>query len=258
MSSSLKYKQTDGLDNKDIDLTYYLTADYNFMEKYYLYAALALDGSSKFGVDVEDGMKIGNYAFGFFPSVEAAWVITNEKWFKPTKAVNYLKLNVGFDLLGNDDINSIASRSYFKAGKMFNALTGISMANIGNSKLQWETTARLTAGIQGAFANNRIWMAFNYFNSNTYNLLSLGTLSYISGLETNWINDGRIHNEGFDFSADAKIVNTKDWKWSLGFSLGHYVNEIKRLPANRDMILNQMYGATIINQKGGAVGQFYG
>jgi TonB-linked SusC/RagA family outer membrane protein len=258
MSSSLKYKQTDGIDNKDINLTYYLTADYNFMEKYYLYAALALDGSSKFGVDAEDGMKIGNYAFGFFPSVEAAWVITNEKWFKPTKAVNYLKLNVGFDLLGNDDINSIASRSYFKAGKMFNALTGISMANIGNSKLQWETTARLTAGIQGAFANNRIWMAFNYFNSNTYNLLSLGTLSYISGLETNWINDGRIHNEGFDFSADAKIVNTKDWKWSLGFSLGHYVNEIKRLPANKNMILNEMYGAAIINQKGGAVGQFYG
>ena len=258
MSSSLKYKQTDGMDNKDIDLTYYLTADYNFMEKYYLYAALALDGSSKFGVDAEDGMKIGNYAFGLFPSVEAAWVISNEKWFKPTRAVNYLRLNAGFDLVGNDDINSIASRTYFKAGKMFNTLTGISMSNIGNTKLQWETTARFTAGIQGAFANNRIWMAFNYFNANTYNLLSLGLLSYVSGLETNWINDGRIHNEGFDFSANAKVINTKDWRWALGFSLGHYVNEIKRLPAGRDNIQTNIYDATIINKVGGAVGQFYG
>ena len=257
-SSSLKYKDTDGLDNKDIDLTYYLTADYNFREKYYLYAALALDGSSKFGVDSEDGMKIGNYAFGLFPSVEAAWVLTNEKWFKPTRAVNYLKLNAGFDLLGNDDINSIAARTYFTSGKLFNSLTGLSMSNIGNSKLQWETTARFTAGIQGAFANNRLFVALNYFNANTYNLLSLGTLSYISGLETNWINDGRIHNEGFDVSVDAKFVNTKNWKWSMGVSMGHYVNEIKRLPGDRTSMTTDLYTATILNQVGSAAGLFYG
>ena len=257
-SSSLKYKDTDGLDNKDIDLTYYLTADYNFREKYYLYAALALDGSSKFGVDSEDGMKIGNYAFGLFPSVEAAWVLTNEKWFKPTRAVNYLKLNAGFDLLGNDDINSIAARTYFTSGKLFNSLTGLSMSNIGNSKLQWETTARFTAGIQGAFANNRLFVALNYFNANTYNLLSLGTLSYISGLETNWINDGRIHNEGFDVSVDAKFVNTKNWKWSMGVSMGHYVNEIKRLPGDRTSMTTDLYNATILNQVGSAAGLFYG
>ncbi len=257
-SSSLKYKDTDGLDNKDIDLTYYLTADYNFREKYYLYAALALDGSSKFGVDAEDGMKIGNYAFGLFPSVEAAWVLTNEKWFKPTRAVNYLKLNAGFDLLGNDDINSIAARTYFTSGKLFNSLTGLSMSNIGNSKLQWETTARFTAGIQGAFANNRLFVALNYFNANTYNLLSLGTLSYISGLETNWINDGRIHNEGFDVSVDAKFVNTKNWKWSMGVSMGHYVNEIKRLPGDRTSMTTDLYNATILNQVGSAAGLFYG
>ena len=257
-SSSLKYKDTDGLDNKDIDLTYYLTADYNFREKYYLYAALALDGSSKFGVDSEDGMKIGNYAFGLFPSVEAAWVLTNEKWFKPTRAVNYLKLNAGFDFLGNDDINSIAARTYFTSGKLFNSLTGLSMSNIGNSKLQWETTARFTAGIQGAFANNRLFVALNYFNANTYNLLSLGTLSYISGLETNWINDGRIHNEGFDVSVDAKFVNTKNWKWSMGVSMGHYVNEIKRLPGDRTSMTTDLYNATILNQVGSAAGLFYG
>ena len=75
MSASLQNKQTDGLDNKDIDLTYYVTADYNYLERYYLSAALAMDGSSKFGVDAEEGVKMGNYAFGFFPSVEAAWVI---------------------------------------------------------------------------------------------------------------------------------------------------------------------------------------
>jgi hypothetical protein len=254
----LQNKQTDGLDNKDIDLTYYVTADYNYLERYYLSAALAMDGSSKFGVDAEEGVKMGNYAFGFFPSVEAAWVMTNEAWFRPNRGVNYLKVNVGFDLLGNDDINSIASRTYFKSGKMFNSLTGIAMANIGNTKLQWETTARFTLGVQGAFFDNRLFLSANYFNANTYNLLSLGTLSYISGLETNWVNDGRMHNQGFDVSADLKLVNTKDWKWSVAASVGHYKNEIKRLPHGKDMMTTELYNATILSQVGKAAGLFYG
>ena len=257
-SSSLQNKQTDGFDNKDIDLTYYLAADYNYQEKYYLAATLAMDGSSKFGVDAPDGMKMGNYAFGFFPSLEAAWVLTNERWFKPMSGINYVKLNVGFDLLGNDDINSIASRTYFKAGKLFNSLTGLTMANIGNTKLQWETTARFTAGLQASLLKNRLSLSFNYFNSNTYNLLSLGTLSYISGLTTNWINDGRIMNQGFDLAADVKIVNTKDWKWSAGLSMGHYKNEIKRLPQGVDQLTTELYNATILNRVGSPAGLFYG
>ncbi|MBQ6964238.1 MAG: SusC/RagA family TonB-linked outer membrane protein [Bacteroidaceae bacterium] len=258
MSSSLQDKQTDGLDNKDISLTYYVGADYNWRERYYFSTALAMDGSSKFGVDAPDGAKIGNYAFGFFPSVEAAWVLTNENWFTPSNVVNHLRINAGFDLLGNDDINSIASRTYFKAGKLFNSLTGISMANIGNTKLQWETTARFTFGVQGSFFQNRLYLAANYFNANTYNLLSLGTLSYISGLETNWVNDGRMHNHGFDVNANVKVISNKDWTWSLAASLGHYKNEIKRLPGGRQSMTTDLYNATILSQVGSAAGVFYG
>ena len=259
MSNSLKAKTTDGEDNKDIDLTYYITGDYNYLERYYLSASLAMDGSSKFGPDAKDGVKIGNYAFGFFPSVEAAWVLTNEGWFHPNKGVNYLKLNAGFDLVGNDDINSVASRTYFTARKMFNSLTGISFANIGNTQLQWETTARLTAGLQGAFFNNRLFLTFNYFNSNTYNLLSLEALSYLAGISNNWVNDGRVQNEGFDVSADVRIINTKDWKWSVGASVGHYKNTIKRLPGGVDQMQPvEIYGANILNKVGSPIGLFYG
>ena len=258
MTGNLQYKQTDGMDNRDTDLTYYLTADYNWLERYYLSATLAMNGSSKFGVDAPDGVKMGKYAFGFFPSFEAAWVLTNEKWFTPNRYVNYLKLNAGFDLLGNDDINSIASHTYFVSGLMFNEVTGITMGNLGNTRLQWETTARFTAGLQGSFFDNRLWLGFNYFSGNTYNLLSLGYLSYVSGMETNWINGGRLQNQGFDVSANVKLINTKDWKWSVGASLGHYKNKIKSLPAGQSYVDTELYGATIRNQVGSAVGLFYG
>jgi len=258
MSTSLEYKQTDGLDNEDVDLTYYLTADYNFAERYYLSATMALDGSSKFGTDAEGGMKIGNYAFGFFPSVEAAWVLTNEKWFRPSRGINYLKLNAGFDLVGNDDVNSTASRTYFASGSMLNSIVGLTMANIGNTRLQWETTARFTLGLQGSFLDNRIWAAFNYFTSHTHNLLTLGTLSYVSGLETNWVNDGSLNNHGFDFSTNIKLLYTKNWTWDLSASIGHYKNELRSLPSGRDEMTTEIYGATILNRVGLAAGQFYG
>ena len=258
MSSSLSYKQTDGLDNRNVNLTYYLTADYNYLERYYLTAALSMDGSSKFGVDAADGVKIGNYAFGFFPSVEAAWVMTNESWMPKSKGLNYLKLNVGFDLLGNDGVNSQASRTYFAARRIFDSTTGLAIANIGNTRLQWETTARLTAGLQLSAFSNRLNFQFNYFFANTYNLLSLSSLSYLTGLQTNWTNGGRVRNQGFDVGFDVKVLNLKDWKWSLGASMGHYKNSIQSLPGTDGYVDQTLYGATIRNQEGMATGLFYG
>ncbi len=257
MSSSLQYKDTDGADDEDIDMTYYAQADYNFAERYYLTAALAMDGSSKFGPDASDGVKIGNYAWGFFPSVEAAWVVSNERWFR-LKGLDYLRLNAGYDLVGNDDIQTTASRTYFVAGKVFNSLSGLTLGNIGNTRLQWETTGRLTAGLSLAALNNRLSVSFHYFNSTTSNLLSLNTLSYLTGQRTNWTNGGKIANQGFDIAANAKLINTASWKWDIGASVGHYKNEIKALPNGQEAIKNELYGATIISRVGQPIGMFYG
>lgn len=258
MSASLQFKQTDGISNKDVDLTYYLTADYNYLERYFFSAGIAMDGSSKFGVDANGSAKIGNYAFGFFPSAEAAWVITNEKWFRPNRTVNYLKLNAGFDILGNDDMSSIASRTYFVSGKLFKTMTGITMGNIGNTSLKWETTRRFTAGLQFSLFDNYVTGSVNYFNSTTDNLLSLGRLSYLTGLSTNWTNDGKMHNSGIDAALNIKIINTRDWKWSLGGSIGHYKNELKALPSGMNEMKTDLYGATILSRIGESAGVFYG
>lgn len=258
MSSSLINKQTDGLSNKDVNLTYYLTADYNYLERYYLSAGVSMDGSSRFGIDAKDGVKIGNYAFGFFPSVEGAWVLTNEKWFRPNRGVNYLRLHAGYDILGNDDISSIASRTYFVSQKAFNSLTGLVMGNIGNTTLQWETTKRFTLGLQFALLNNRLTGAFNYFNSSTSNLLSIGALSYLSGLQSNWNNDGSLKNEGFDVSFNLKLINTRNWTWALGASAGHYKNKVTSLPKGVQSMQTSLYNATILTKVGSPAGLFYG
>ena len=258
MSSNLTNKHTSGFDNKDIDLTYYLTVDYNYLERYYLSAGVSMDGSSKFGVDAREGVKIGNYAFGFFPSVQAAWVLTNESWFRPQRGLDYLRLSLGYDMSGNDDISSIASRTYFVAGKMFASTTGKSIGNIGNTTLQWETTQRFTAGLQLAAFHNRLSAQFNYFRSSTRNLLALTALSYLTGLESNWTNDGKLRNEGFDVHVDAKLVSRKDWRWSVGASVGHYVNELTALPGGKQEMMTDLYGATVLSRVGESAGTFFG
>jgi len=258
MSSSLKYKTTDGNDDRNTNLTYYLNANYNYLERYYVSLSASLDGSSRFGKDLEGGLRVNNYAFGFFPSVEGAWVATNEKWFPNIKGVDYLRLNVGYDILGNDDIDGQAARTYFTASRMFDQTTGLYIGNIGNTKLKWETTRRLTAGFKVAGFDNRMNLSFTYFKSTTSDLLSVNALSYITGLSSNWNNDGRLKNEGFNVAFDAKVLNLKDFVWSIGGSVGHYKNKIDALASSANYIDTELYGATIRSQVGGAANLFYG
>ncbi|MCQ2076993.1 MAG: SusC/RagA family TonB-linked outer membrane protein [Bacteroidaceae bacterium] len=257
MSSSLLYKSIDGTEDKSINMNYYLTGDYNYRERYYLFAGLSLNGSSKFGRDAADGIKIGNYAWGLFTSLELAWVMSNEDWFN-IKGIDYLKLNAGFDSSGNDNVNPIANRTYFVAGKLFNNIGTLTIGNIGNTKLQWETTDRFTLGAQLAAFKNRLFVGFNYFFANTRNLLRLNDLSYLSGLYTNWKNDGRLQNQGFDVSANWKVLSLKDWKWDITLSAGHYKNEVKRLPNDTQSMTTPLYGATILTEVGKPANLFFG
>jgi hypothetical protein len=252
------YKTTWGADDKTRDLTWYAQADYNWGEKYYLEAGISAETSSRFGDDA-DGLKLGGVVWGLFPSVNAAWVLSNEKWLANVKGIDYLRLNAGFDVTGNDNIDYTASKTYFIANNMLTQkVDGKSIGNIGNTSLKWETTNRLTVGLEGNFINNRLNARVNYYKGWTSNLLTLRQLAWTSGLAENWSNDGKLENEGFEVAASLKVLNLKDFGWELGASAGHYVNKITALPNNDRPFETEAYGATILSQVGSAAGVFYG
>lgn len=256
MSNSLAYKSTDGADDKYNDITWYANGDYNYAEKYYLTATLAAQASSRFGDDA-DGLKAFGVVWGIFPSLQASWVMSNEKWLADIPYIDYLRLNLGYDVSGNDDIDYTASRSYFIAQNMLGTvIDGKVLGNVGNSSLKWETTRRLTYGLEGNFLNNRLHVGLNLFKSWTSNLLTLRQMAWTSGLSENWCNDGKLENSGFDISLGVKVLNTKSWHWEVGASMGHYKNEVTALGS--DNIETQAYGATILTSVGNPVGLFYG
>lgn len=257
LSSSLKFKSTDGSEDNYTDVTMYVSGNYNYAEKYYISAAVAAQASSRFGDDAA-GLNLFGTKWGIFPSLQLAYVITNEEWFPARKGIDYLRLSLGYDVSGNDNIDYTASRSYFVSKLMIGGMvTGKILGNVGNSNLKWETTRRITPGIEGNFFGNRLHVAFNYFASWTDDLLTLRQMSWTSGVQQNWQNGGKLENHGFDVSASYKIINSKDWHWQLGASVGRYKNKVTALDG-KDYFDTEMFGATVRTSVGNPVGLFYG
>jgi len=258
MSGSLAYKSTDGADDKYSDITWYASGDYNYAEKYYLTGTLSAQSSSRFGKDA-DGLKAFGVVWGIFPSLQASWVMSNEKWLADVKPVNYLRVNLGYDVSGNDDIDYTASRTYFISKTLLGTnAAGKLLGNVGNSTLKWETTRRLSGGVEGNFFNNKLHAGINIYKSWTNNLLTLRQMAWTSGLNENWCNDGKLTNAGFDINVGVKAYDSKSWHWEVGATLGHYSNEVTALGTDNKSIETSIYGATVLTSVGNPVGVFYG
>ncbi|MBQ8676805.1 MAG: SusC/RagA family TonB-linked outer membrane protein [Bacteroidaceae bacterium] len=259
LDSSTGKRRADGIDDTWKSITWYGDFDYNFREKYYLHGILALESSSRFGKDAKAGIGLFGVRWGFFPSIQAAWVISNENWFRPNNGVNMLKVNAGFESVGNDSYDNNAAFTYMSSRPFLQEkAVGIGITNIGNTKLRWETTDRFNAGFEGVFFNNRLNVKFNYFYSTTSNLVTLGTIAYVTGLKDYWTNDGAMKNQGFDVAAEAKLVNKQNFKFTLGASVGHYKNKITQLPENAPSVEHTLYSGTILTKVGSPLGMFYG
>ena len=255
MTTSLKYPKTDGIDSKDISLTWWGQGNYNYREKYYVSASLGISASSRFGGSISNGVKMFRTPWGIFPSIQGAWVVSAEPWFK-VGAIDYLKINAGYDLTGNDGFDDSISKTYFTATKIL-GMSGLEIGNIGNSTLQWETTAKLSAGLDMSMLNNRLFIAANVYSNKTDNLLSISSLSYLTGLPNAWTNGGSLSNKGFDLTLSGKLVNNALVKAEAGLSVGKYKTTVDKLPGN-SAIDTEIYGATIRTEVGQSVGYFYG
>ncbi len=271
MNKNMAYLNYGGTNDNWIDMSLYLDANYNYANRYFVDATLSMQSSSRFGKNTKSGIKMCGVSWGVFPSVQLGWLITNEKWFPATKgAINYLKLTAGFDKSGNDDLDYYAARTYWESMNVTNNTVGLYLNNIENSTIQWETTTRWNVALQGVFLNNRLSAGIDLFWNKTTDLLTLKELHFMSGMKKYWTNEGALTNRGFEFNANAALINKKNWKWELGATLGHYNNKITALPESSsnyfkvgdEMVhgyTSSVYGQdNVLTAVGHAVGSFWG
>ena len=252
------YFYVDGVNDKWKQLQWYLNADYNYKNRYFLTVSLLAEANSRFGDKADGAVKAFGVSWGIFPGVQAGWVLTNEKWFPKSRGINYLRINAGYDISGNDDISNYAARTSYNLVRYSQNLSGFQLTNIGNDKIKWETTRKFNVGLQTYAFDNRIGFGFDYFIHKTSDLLTMKSFpSPIGGINRYWTNGGKLQNEGFEVSFSAKPVVTKDWNVEVGATIGHYKNKVTELPDGD--YLSSVYGKdNILTAVGGPIAQFYG
>lgn len=257
LSASSGYQHIKG--NNDVwkNLQWYGNVDYNYMNRYFATVSLSAEANSRFGAKSGD-LDLCGVAWALFPSVQLGWVMTNESWFPKNAGINYLRVNAGYDMSGNDDISNYAARTSLSAVRFnYNAI-GLQLTNIGNDEIKWETNHKFNVGLQAYLLNNRLGVDFNYYVNKTKDLLTLQTFKNpIGGINNYWTNGGEIKNEGFELSVTAKPVVTRNWNVEVGASVGHYANKVTKLP-DGDYTTSVYGDNNILTSVGNPVGLFYG
>lgn len=255
VSTALSHITSEGDRNVWTNMAWYFSADYSYKTRYFLELAASLEASSRFGMKADGALKMCGVPWGFFPSVQAAWLVSSEPWFN-FKPVNMLKLRAGFDVTGNDAIDYFAARSYLQTVKFYDKSMGLQLGNVENDGVKWESTARFNVGVDASLFEDRLGLSIDWYKSTTSDLLVQKQYQYVTGMDKYWANGGELSNTGIEATVNAKLINTKNWQWELGASIGHYKNEITAL--DEDIAPVNVYGGQVITKVGEAIGSFWG
>ncbi len=200
----------------------------NFRDKYIVTATVRADGSSKFGE---------NNKYGVFPSVGAAWNISNEDFFQGIKGnlISNLKLRLNWGLTGNQEFPAGSAQTRYGFRNPDGGATNpgdITVINYENKDLQWQTDQQSAVGLDFDLLKGRITGSIDYFNKKTKKLLFAGTLPVPGPGGTLWQNiDGTIINKGLEFAVNAVLVKKEDFMWNLGLNATFLKNTVKDLKA---------------------------
>ena len=197
--------------------------NYSYLSRYLLTLSIRRDGSSVFGT---------NYQWGNFPSASVAWRISEESFMKGLEFLNNLKLRVGYGVTGNQQglypqnstqLVGASGQTYFGG----NQITNFAITQNSNADLRWETRAQSNIGLDFAIFNSRISGSVDVYSATTSNLLFDYTVPQPPfPYNTVKANAGSLLNEGVDFSLNTKIIQTKNFTFSLNGNLSLLRNKI--------------------------------
>lgn len=243
-----------GLAGESNWLSTYLNADYSFLDKYFVSVNVSVDGSSRFGNNIQDAFTFNGNKYAVLPSIAGAWLISSEKFFN-LKRINLLKLRASYGLTGNDDIGNYTTRQTYVSQNLL-GVQGLVRGGFGNNQLQWEKVRKMDLGIDVSFINERLNISFDVYQHRTAKMIAYEALPVATGFPYAITNDGGMTTKGFELALNGRLLNKTDWKVDLGISLGKYTSTLDQLPTNN--VLTGFSGATYISSVGQSPNLFYG
>lgn len=247
-------------------MSYFGRVNYNFDEKYMLSAIIRADGNSKFA----PGQR-----WGYFPSVSAGWVISNEKFMAKTVSwLDFLKLRAGWGQNGNaQTINNFQWQGAFafdtSSYYTFNGnpdlyVSGAAPSRLPNEDLTWETSEQLNIGLDARFLNGRLGFTADWYNKKTKDLLVAVPVDPTTGFSTQMKNAGTVENKGIELSLSWNDKIGKDFHYNVGWNMAYNHNEVTEVKSNQAYnnggkdLLAQNTGYMARFEEGHPIGYFWG
>lgn len=233
----------------------YLSADYSYMNKYFVSANLTADASSRFGKEVPNAVKLNNRSLAIMPSVAVAWLVTSQKFMSHFKQVDVLKLRASYAKTGNDDIGNYTSQQSYVSQNLL-GVQGIVRGNVANPQVQWESNTKVNVGVDASFFKERLSISFDMFHNQTANMIVYEPLPSYAGFNYVITNNGSMTTKGVEYSITGRIINKKNLKWDAGFNITANTNRIDNMPASS--FVYSYGGASVISQINSPAGLFFG
>ncbi|MES2265338.1 MAG: TonB-dependent receptor [Bacteroidota bacterium] len=244
-------------------LSQFARVNYSFQNKYLLNASIRRDGASQFFPK----------PYGWFPSVGAGWVVTNEGFMKDQHIFDVLKIRGSWGKVGNSvvpinpSVQTVANDPYLTAifGNNQAAFPGQSINSIVPPLIVWEKAVSYDLGLEASFLGSRLSIEADYYNRETRDaIFAIPVLSSIGTNNNSLIgNQATIRNRGFEFLVSWRDQPTENFSYSLSGNIGINNNKVLSVLSGANPIYSGGNGIangalatrTVVGQP---IGQFYG
>lgn len=227
LGSASKINNPSSLYNRANLLSYAVRANYSFMGRYLLTASYRADGSSK----LADGNR-----WASFPSVAAAWRVSEEGFMQSQSVISNLKLRLSFGYTGNNNINPYTTQRLANVNSYydFNGVlaNGVNLGSLTNSSLTWEKTREINLGVDFGLLRDRISGSVDVYDKLSDGLLQTRILPYESGAGNMIDNLGKVRNRGVEVALNTVNVKTSNLQWNTSFTFAANQNKIEELFGN--------------------------
>lgn len=204
--------------------SFFIRANYSFMDKFLVNATFRRDGSSNFPVT--------NH-WGNFPAVGLGWIVTKENFMQHQTAFDFLKLRASYGLAGNDvapaNQFSLSPSEFLYAYFGTNRVNGATVTSIKDPNLQWEVVKEFDFGIEFSALNKKLTGEVDYYHKNATKALFPIPLPNLGFGGTFITNAANILNQGVELSLGWNNIINKSTRYSVKGNITFNNNSVESI-----------------------------
>lgn len=221
--------------SKSRSTSFFLNANYSFMNRYLMDFNLRADGTSKFGA---------NKRFSSTWAVGLAWNLHNEEFMRKLDIFTNFKIRASIGNPGNQNFDAYQAMKIYRYNVEYQNMFGSSaiIDQFGNKNLNWQRTLDKNIGVDLSILNNRVRLTLDYYRKNTDPLLISIPMPPSVGTSSINANAGRQISSGWNGSLFYTILRKQNMNWSMHLNFRTSKSEYRDID-NKLQELNELGSA---------------